>query len=886
MKMTDFEGLKQALNSIKESGDKHSIRGLLIDTARRLPKAAEFLELYKLGYELLNKITDPEDNRHATLDFVKEIPQTDIFLPLYSKAVEDAVDAADGLEEAYKRTTELLRLAEETPKTDKFLNTRLRAWRLAMNLPDKPRQKEAPLDKIAGELPKTSDVSFFKRYTLLGIAKEMPKEGAFAAAYREAISCAIKAVPLIEEPFYRKYALIYIARDIPKKKEFAGLYEQAITETFKATIEIKDPFARQHALIELLQEVPKTIGFFPLLQDVIEQSLSFFTVRKWMGDIEVFDVVDYILSAEELGIKESKKKRFSREKYADILSKELEKLAPKLNDTRFIETLKPYTHVWVQPKGLREAVKKVVDRLEGLAATYHGREIERPLFVKEHNPASKSCYVVHKKEPADIDCVSIDLGATNTVIMRKKGGSQPDFVQLPVARRHDGAFIIPTVLSAETNSIGAEVNEEFPITNIKQMLLEGNPKAKEHMDRFFRILYQHLKKAAPSPGWFSIIPKNLSDVIYFTVPVGYTDYKNSLKEIVERHAKGAKVEFIEEPLAAAMGYQVVEDRDKVVLIIDFGGSTLNTMLVRLNVNEVHIVAKPERAQVLGGRDIDVWLAEHLSKKAGIPHGNIPYRLISRAEEIKIELSKKNEAAFVWEGREASKVTREEFEEVLDEHDFYKLIDRTISYVLKRAEKVGLRKDKIEAVLLTGGSSQIPSFREKIGHIFPNLRRENLIYDHSPLTAVGQGAALYGTREITDRHLGLAYAIRYSATDKDATHSFSIVLEKGTALPVEKTFRVRPAKKLGLQNEIYVELFEVPESLIARKWVIEGGIEFLKQELKQFNDLNLTGLKTVTLPYKEPIEIETEITLAVDGSGHLSVIYGPQNTVIETGVRLQ
>ncbi len=886
MKTTDFDSLKKTLNSIKEAGVGHSARGLLIDTARLIPKSPEFLELFKLGYELLSHVTDPEDNRQATLDFVKEIPQTELFLPLYSKAIEDSIDAADGLTEAYQRTTELLRLAGEIPKTDKFIPARLRAWRLAMNLPDEPRRREVPLGQIASELPKTSDVSFFKRYTLLGIAKEMPKEGVFAAAYREAIGCAIKAVPLIEEPFYRKYALMYIAKDLPRGEEFADLYREVITGTYKATIGINDQFARQHALIELMQEVPKEIEFFPLLQDIIEQSLSFFTVRKWMGDIEVFDVVDYILSAEELGIKESKKKRFSREKYAKIISNELEKLAPRLNDTRFIETLRPYTHVWVQPKALRDAVKKVVDRLEGLATTYHGREIERPAFIREHNPASGGFHVVHSKEPVSIDCVSIDLGATNTVIMRKKGGSQPEFVQLPAARRHDGAFIIPTVLSAETNSIGAEVNEDFPITNMKQMLLDGNPKAKEHMDRFFRILYQHLKKATASSGWFSIMSRNPSDVIYLTVPVGYTDYKNSLREIVERNAKGAKVEFIEEPLAAAVGYQVVEERDKVVLIIDFGGSTLNTMIVRLNANEVHIVAKPERALVLGGKDIDLWLAEECAKKAGIPPENVPYGLTSMAEELKIELSRKNEAAFVWEGREVAKVTRAEFEEILDGHDFYKNVDRTLSYVLKRAEKVGLRKDKIEAVLLTGGSSQIPSFKEKIGHVFPNLRRENLIYDHSPLTAVGQGAALYGTREITDRHLGMAYAIRYSATDKDATHSFSIVLEKGEALPVEKTFRVRPAKKLGFQSEIYVELFEVPESLITRKWVIEGGVEFLKQELRQFNDLNLTGLKTITLSYREPLDGDTEITLSVDGGGHLSVVYGPQNTVLETGLRLQ
>jgi molecular chaperone DnaK (HSP70) len=111
------------------------------------------------------------------------------------------------------------------------------------------------------------------------------------------------------------------------------------------------------------------------------------------------------------------------------------------------------------------------------------------------------------------------------------------------------------------------------------------------------------------------------------------------------------------------------------------------------------------------------------------------------------------------------------------------VDRSVSYVLKRAEKVGVKKDRIEAVLLTGGSSQIPSFKDKIAYIFPDLRNKNLIYDHSPLTAVGLGAALYGTRDVTDRHLGMAYALKYSSADKDAPHSYSIVLEKGEILPL-------------------------------------------------------------------------------------------------------
>ncbi|MDP2690287.1 MAG: Hsp70 family protein, partial [Deltaproteobacteria bacterium] len=478
----------------------------------------------------------------------------------------------------------------------------------------------------------------------------------------------------------------------------------------------------------------------------------------------------------------------------------------------------------------------------------------------------------------------------NTVIMRKKGGAPPDSIPLsPVSRQFDRMHIVPTILGSETNTIGMEVNEESPVVNLKQMLLEGNPKGRAHMERFFRILYAHLKRATQSTsGWFSLLPKNIADVLYITVPVGYRDYREAMREIAAGSVKkGTRVDFIEEPLAAAVGYEVADQRDRLIMVIDFGGSTLNTMVVRLNINEVHIVAKPERAQILGGYDIDIWLAEHLAEKAGVPKDNIPQSLVYAAENIKIDLSRKNEVPFEWEGRVVCNISRAELEEVLDRHDFYRFIDRTISYVLKRAEKVGLKKDRLEAVLLTGGSSQIPSFKDMIAGIFPALRAENRIYDHSPLSAVGLGAALYGTRDITDRHLGMAYALRYSVQGKDIAHSFSIVLEKGETLPIEKTYRITPARRLGEQKEIYIELFEVPESLLTRVWVMESGIEFLKQELK-LNERNmaLAALKGVTLAFDEPVKKDALVTFCVDEAGRLGIKWGPEGRLQETDIRLQ
>jgi actin-like ATPase involved in cell morphogenesis len=887
MKAMDSDSaLRQAFHALRDSADQGRIRGSLVSAVRRLPKTAEYIDLFTLGFELAEGIPDPAERRRVVLDYVREIPPAGVFHPLYLRGMEAAVIAADSLDEPYERTTELVRLAGELPKTGEFLSTRRLAWRLALDLPDRPRFAPPSIEKVARELPKASDVLFYRRFTLLGVAKAAPKDGPFVETYREAMEVAIKASSAIDEPYYRKYALISIANETPRTPEYADLHMRAMAEAHRAAMEIKDPFAREHALMEMLRDLPRTREYFPMLQEALTQALSFFTVRRWMDDIDAYDVVDYILSAEELGIKESKKKRYSRENYAKVLSKELERLASGLNDTRFIETLRPYTRVWVRPGSLRDSVKKVVARLETLRETYHGAEIERPVLLKACHPECAGVFV-HRKGAAPEDCISIDLGASNTVVMRRRGDAQPEFVELPlISRRCGGVSVVPTVLGAETNTIGASVVEDEPIINMKQMLIEGNPRGRAQMERFFKILYQHLRKNTVGGGWFSLSPKNPSDVLFMTVPVGYRDYRDAMREIVARGARGVAVEFIEEPLAAAIGYHVAGPEDRVVMLIDFGGSTLNTMVVRLNVDEVHVVAKPDRAQVLGGHDIDRWLAEHIALKAGLAPGVIPHRLVSLAESIKIELSGKREVPFHWGDDVIGSVTREEFEEVLERRDFYRYVDRTISNVLKRAEKVGLRKEMIEAVLLTGGSSQIPSFKDKVGDIFPGLRSRNLIYDHSPLSAVGSGAALYGTKDVSDSHLGMAYALRCATGDDGRPFSYGIVLEKAEPIPLEKVFAIAPACRLGVQTEIHLEIYEVPDRLIARRWVSEAGVEFIKQEIVETGDLTPNAFKTVTLPFAAPVEGPVEVSLLVDEHGALGVRYGPENRVLETGIRLQ
>ena len=882
--------IKQSIEVSLKSLDSREKRENLVHIFKELQKLPSYIPLFFNILATINTIEDISDKRAALNDIVKEIPKTDDFRSLYLMAMESLIDAAARTETTQYRRAELLRIAEGLPDTDEFVKLRLNAFRYAMDLFDKPYHKKASLAEIARELPKSSDISFYRRFTLLGIASELPKSGAFIELYKEAIRLAINAAELIEEPYYREYALIYIARELPKTEEYLPLYKEVIEKAYEAAVALQDPFAKEYALIDILKELPKTQEFYGLLLNVIKETLKFYTMRKSIENIDILGKLDYFIAGETKRLTESKKAKYTKTKYALMLAEELEQCGMQLNDIRFIEILKPYTHIWVQPAKLRAVANKIVDHLEMIRNTYHGREIEKPVFLKEHYLFSKDNYMRIDNKKIPEYCLSIDLGATNTVIMKRKGVAYPEFISLnSISKTYGNIHVVPTIFSPRTNSIGAEAIGKNPLVNIKQLALAGNQKGKVYMEAYIRVLYQNLKKALSNERPYSLLSNNLPEIIYITVPVGFDDYKKFIKETFLKLFRGVEIEVIEEPLAAAIGYQVAEERDRIIMLVDFGGCTLNVMIARINKDTVHVIAKPDRAKLLGGRDIDLWLAAYLAEKAGIQNDSITDELILKSEEIKIALSDHTIIPFQWNNVEVCEVSRKDLEELLVKHDFYKAVDNLIAYIIKKAGKVGIKSDMIEAILLTGGSSQIPSFKEKIAHSFPHIAQFNAIYSHNPLSAAGLGAALYTTKDILiDRHLELAYAIRYATKDSDRPYSYSILLERGESLPLEKTFKIRPARALGAQHELYLELFEVPERLITRKWTIEhkSGIESMKQELKQTSDMGLNDLKIITLPFQSPAGDDIFITFCVNKTGYLALKYGNEETKLDTGIRLQ
>lgn len=83
-------------------------------------------------------------------------------------------------------------------------------------------------------------------------------------------------------------------------------------------------------------------------------------------------------------------------------------------------------------------------------------------------------------------------------------------------------------------------------------------------------------------------------------------------------------------------------------------------------------------------------------------------------------------------------TRDQFEKILNRHDFFTQIDRTIRRALRASGERGYEEEHIKAVLMVGGCSFIPSVQRMLQRIFGKER----VLLNRPLDAVARGAAAF------------------------------------------------------------------------------------------------------------------------------------------------
>lgn len=337
-------------------------------------------------------------------------------------------------------------------------------------------------------------------------------------------------------------------------------------------------------------------------------------------------------------------------------------------------------------------------------------------------------------------------------------------------------------------------------------LLDGNAYTAEVVSELF------LKEI-----WQQVEQQLQPSCAIFTVPVGaferYLDWFRTLGGKLNIPS----VQIVDESTAAALGY-AVKRPGSIILVIDFGGGTLDLSLVRTvsvtvqqEAVKAEVIAKSDA--FVGGVDIDTWIIEHYLQKIGSSRtqvGEIGWQnLLEVAEKLKIRLSTASEAKEVWFDDEnfmshELQLNRDELAEILENQQLLEQLRGCIDDVLAIALSKGINKATIEQVLLVGGTCQIPAVQQLVVSYFGRAR----VKLDKPFEAVAHGA-LALSEAVVDDYLRHSYAIRLWETHSKSYSYFNLIA-KGMRYPGARSQPLTLQVATEGQREIRLDIGEVAE----------------------------------------------------------------------------
>lgn len=410
--------------------------------------------------------------------------------------------------------------------------------------------------------------------------------------------------------------------------------------------------------------------------------------------------------------------------------------------------------------------------------------------------------------------IAIDFGTSNTIISILEPDTQtPKTVRFPSISR----LFKTTTVDEETQEVPMVPTLVF-VTGAEQLVLGEQVRSQRlgltQPERLFKAFKRELvTNFQPPPRQIDGICYNAESIaeqflqalwrqlqqqyiqpsqVIFTIPVGAFEHYLDWFRAVGARLGAPEVKLVDESTAAALGY-AVQHPGSLVLVVDFGGGTLDLSLVRtvavtrLNVHRAEVVAKSDA--YVGGEDIDQWIVEDYLHQIGTSReavGAIGWQtLLEIAERLKIRLSNVEEAKESWLDEATFmayeiSLSRDRLEEILESRQLLEQLRRTLDEVLAIALGKGVQKSDIEQVLLVGGSCLIPAIQQLMRSYFG---RPRVMLD-KPFEAVSHGALMLSQLAGVNDYLRHRYAIRlwepYSLT-----YSYFVLFESGVQYPCKR-----------------------------------------------------------------------------------------------------
>ncbi|HEX3528173.1 MAG TPA: Hsp70 family protein [Thermoanaerobaculia bacterium] len=451
----------------------------------------------------------------------------------------------------------------------------------------------------------------------------------------------------------------------------------------------------------------------------------------------------------------------------------------------------------------------------------------------------------------------IDLGTTNSCIAVMEAGG-PRVIDI------DGEPIVPSVVSLDRKSglflVGRRARNRqvlepaWTARSIKRRMGQTEPvplgdramSPEEISAEILRYLKERGAEALGRPVERAVI----------TVPAYFGDAQRRATIRAGELAGLEVVRILNEPTAAALVYDRLVARKVVpraageespaepsragadiqrVLVYDLGGGTFDVSVVEIGggINEVRASGGDNQ---LGGDDFDRLLASflggQLQRKAGkkeLPRDlRLAARLEDAAERAKVDLSSRPytrviEEALLGRTHLDLEVSRRDFEAMIGD-----LLAGTLGEVERALAEARLTADRIDRVILVGGSTHIPRVHELLAERF-TCPIEHAV---DPALCVALGAAIQGAilaGEVFD-HI-LVDVAAHSLGIKTLEHlsfpggfwrppkadHFATIIRRNTQVPVTRSENFRTL--MDDQDHVAVEVYQGESSRCSENTLI-------------------------------------------------------------------
>lgn len=369
-----------------------------------------------------------------------------------------------------------------------------------------------------------------------------------------------------------------------------------------------------------------------------------------------------------------------------------------------------------------------------------------------------------------------------------------------------------------------------------------------------------------------------------TVPAYFTEKRRNATQKAGEIAGLQVSATLNEPMAAALAFNLHRQPDATTLVYDLGGGTFDVTVVRTSPGEIAELATAGNRQ-LGGRDWDQALVEYaieeFRKATGSVFRDEPQTLADlrrECERAKRRLSQVPSTSLhlQWGGRSHEvAITRKRFED-LTAH----LLQATRLTTETALAGAGLDWGKISRLVLVGGSSQMPAVRE----LLERLSRRKPETGVNPVLAVALGAATYA-------HLlqsGQQFRALATAETREAEAAFELAVEP-PPIPNTAPPKVRfvTAHGVGLKvrsSQQWVNRVLIPKNTpvpaaVTQRFLTratgargrEVKIQITQGDVTDPNAAESVGIgKICGLPDNEPQGRPVDVTMQFDAQGRLHV----------------